>query len=190
MKSEFEKAKHVLQNSGILAFKTDTVMGLAVNAFDKFAVKKLFDLKGRDYNKPSSTIMYSVSNVFQYASVSENTFRIIKTKFPGAITCIMKAKIPIYTTPLKVGKTIGVRIPCFIELLEFLSLLPFPLIATSANFSGEKPLTTKEDILSVFKKTVYFLDFEYNIKMSGIASTVADCSKEPIRILREGSVKL
>jgi L-threonylcarbamoyladenylate synthase len=190
MKSTFEKARAVLENGGIVAFKTDTVMGIAVNGFDQGAVKKLFDIKGRSYNKPVAVLTYSVSKIFQYAVVSETAFSIIKLKFPGAITCIMRLKEKIFTTPMGTGKTVGIRIPDFPELLEFLSILPFPVVATSANFAGKNLFATKEEIFQAFSGTVYYLDFEYNITMSNVASTVVDCSTGEVKILREGSIKL
>ena len=190
MKVAFEKARFVLEFGGIVAFKTDTVMGLGVNGFDSVAVKKLFDLKKRNYDKPISMLTYSVSKIFEYALVPEYAFRIIQLKFPGALTCVMKSKGKVYTTPQKAGDTLGIRIPNTIKLLEFLACLPFPIVATSANFSGVRTLTSKEDVMKVFSNAIHYLDFGYNIKMSGIASTVADCSDHTLQILREGSVKL
>ncbi len=190
MKVVFEKARFVLESGGIIAFKTDTVMGLGVNGFNRAAVKKLFDLKKRDYNKPVSLLTYSVSKIFEYTLIPEYAFRIINLKFPGALTCIMKSKGRVYTTPQRAGNTLGIRIPNAIKLLEFLALLPFPIVATSANFSGLKTLTSKEDVMNVFSNAIHYLDFGYNIKMSGVASTVADCSGRTLQILREGSIKL
>ncbi len=190
MRKEFEKAISVLKEGGIIAFKTDTVMGIGANGFDRQSVKKLFDLKKRPYDKPVSVLVHSVSKLFEYVLVSKKALEIIKAHFPGAITCILPAKEEIYTTPVRYGKTLGIRIPDFVELLEFLSVLKFPLVATSANISGKLPLESEEDILKTFSRNVYYLKFRYNIKMSGVASTVVDCTNGNAKILREGSIKI
>jgi L-threonylcarbamoyladenylate synthase len=185
-----KKAVEVLRSGGIVAFKTDTVMGLGANGFDKFAVKKLFELKNRDYEKPVSVLLPTVSKIFDYAIVGKFAFEVIKKHFPGAITCILRTKKCIYTTPLSCGETTGIRVPKLPELQEFLAELDFPLVATSANISGRPPLSDKNDVLNTFGKSVYYLDFGYNIKMSGIASTVADCSGDKILVLRKGSIEI
>ncbi len=183
-------AVNVLKTGGIIVFKTDTVMGMGVNGFDKVAVKKLFDLKKRDYEKPVSILLPTIQKVFDYGIVNNIAFNVIKKYFPGAITCVLRAKKCVFTTPNRCGKTVGIRVPAFLELQEFLSLLEFPLVATSANISGSLPLLDKNDVKKTFGESVYYLDFGYNMKMSGVASTVVDCSDGEIRILRKGSVFL
>lgn len=185
-----KKAIEVLKSGGIIAFKTDTVMGIGANGFDKNAVKKLFDLKRRNYEKPVSILLPTIEKIFEYVIVNKTALEIIEKYFPGAITCILIAKTCIYTTPLTCGKTVGVRVPKFRKLQEFLSLLDFPLVATSANISGKPPFENRESIENAFKNSVYYLDFGYNVKMSGMASTVVDCHNGEINILRKGSIKV
>ncbi len=185
-----KKAIEVLKSGGIVAFKTDTVMGIGANGFDKSAVKKLFDLKRRNYEKPVAILLPTIEKIFEYAVVNDAAFKIIKKYFPGAVTCILAAKSCVYVTPSKCGKTVGVRVPKLLCLQEFLSLLDFPLVATSANISGKLPLSSRKDVEETFGNSVYYLDFGYNVEMSGIASTVVDCSGNEIRILRKGSINL
>ncbi len=190
MKAEYHKAIEVLKSGGVIVFKTDTVMGMGANGFDKNAVKRLFELKKRDCEKPVSILLPTVQKVFKYALVNERTYKIIKKHFPGAITCVLPAKQCIYTTPVRCGKTVGVRIPKLLPLQEFLAAFQFPLVATSANFSGAEPFSNREGVINAFGNSVYYVDFKYNVMMSGVASTVVDCTNRKIRILRKGSVSL
>lgn len=185
---DFEKAISVVKRGGIVAFKTDTVMGVGTNGFDKTAVEKLFLLKKRSFEKPVALLLPDISSVFEYALVTEIALGLMKKYFPGAFTCILPAKKCVYTTPLKCGETIGIRIPDLFPLREFLAELGVPLVTTSANVSGLPPLKDKKGILETFDDNVYYV--EMSARMSGVPSTVVDCSKGIIKVIREGGIKI
>ncbi len=184
----FERAIQVVKEGGIVAFKTDTVMGVGANGFDKDAVEKLFLLKKRDFKKPVALLLPTLSSIFEYAVVSEMSLKLMEKYFPGAFTCILPAKKCVYTTPLSCGDTIGIRIPDLFPLREFLAELNLPLVTTSANVSGLPPLKDKKGILETFNDNVYYV--EIPAEMSGVPSTVVDCSKGSIKVIREGGIKI
>ena len=191
MNDTFNEALKVLQQSGVIAFKTDTVMGLGVNGLDPVAVKNLFELKSRSFDKPLYLLAYSVEEVYEYAcNISDYALDLMKKYWPGSLAIILCSQKKLYTKPDEKGETIGVRIPKYPALLEFLQYVKMPILNTSANISGEPPLQTKEDVVKVFGNRVYYVEFRDDIEMPGLPSTIVDATKEKPVIIRKGAVEL
>jgi tRNA threonylcarbamoyl adenosine modification protein (Sua5/YciO/YrdC/YwlC family) len=182
--------EHIL-NHGIVAFKTDTVMGLGVNALDRLAVENLFKIKNRPFKKPLYLLCYSFTQIFEYThSIPDYAYDLMNKHFPGAITFIYYSTGKIWTMPLERGKTIGVRIPNLNPLLELLAVIDLPIVNTSANISGEKHLYKKEELEKFFGKDVLYIPFEYNISMTSVPSTIVDCTGDIPIILRKGAMEI
>jgi len=191
MMNEFSKAKDFIEAHGTIAFQTDTVMGVGCNGTDNLSVLKLFEIKHRPFNKPLYLIAYSISQILEYVvAIPSYASNLMESHFPGGLTLILNSSKKLYTTPYMIGNTIGVRIPDAKELLEFLAYLKYPVLNTSANISGKPPLETAQEIDEAFDGDVFFVRFEYNIKMSGSPSTIIDCTSGSPRIIRQGSVTI
>ena len=187
----FEEAKEVLLQHKIIAFPTDTVIGIGVNGLDIIAVNKLFALKNRSLNKPLSLLTFSITEVLKWARLIPSYGMVLFERyFPGALTTIFYADETLYTTPLGKGKSIGVRIPDLPVLLDFLAYINLPLLTTSANISNKPPFLKKEDVLNIFGDAVYPVLFEYNITSSEVPSTVVDCRGEVPVVLRKGVIEI
>ncbi len=195
----FKEAKKNLDLHGIIAFKTDTVMGIGVDGRDSIAVSNLFKLKKRSFDKPLYMLAYSIAQIFEYArAIPYYAYDLMKKHFPGGLTLIFYSSHKLFTSPNTIGDTIGVRIANSRPLNEFLAYIGIPLLNTSANISGEQPMLTKEEVNRFFGDKVFFVDFDlllcnrrlcdYNIQMSGLSSTVVDCTGSKPKLLREGSV--
>ena len=182
--------KHILKH-GILAFQTDTIMGLGVNGLDKLAVKNLFKLKNRPYEKPLYILCYSMDQIFKYTlSIPDYALKLMEKYFPGAITFIFYSTEEVWTSPIEKGKTVGVRIPNLKPLLELLAYIDLPILNTSANISGEQSIEKEEDLYTLLSNSILYVPFEYNISMSNIPSTVVDCTGDKPVILRKGAVDI
>ena len=155
------------------------------------AVKNLFELKSRSFDKPLYLLAYSVEEIYEYAcNISDYALDLMKKYFPGSLAIILCSQKKLYTKPNEKGETIGVRIPKYPALLEFLQYVKMPILNTSANISGEPPLQTKEDVVKVFGNRVYYVEFREDIKMLGIPSTIVDATKEKPVIIRQGAIEL
>jgi L-threonylcarbamoyladenylate synthase len=186
---EFKRAQEILLSGGIIAFPTDTVMGLGVNGLSQKAVSDLFGLKKRPSDKPLYMLAYSVSQILEYVDlVPDYAYKLINKYFPGSLTLIFRSSSKVFTMPDKKGSTLGVRIPNHPGLIEFLSFIKLPFLNTSANVSGLPPILLESDVKRAFENIVHYVGFEYNKEMSMIPSTVVDCTgKEPV-VLREGNI--
>lgn len=184
-------AREVLLNDGIVAFPTDTVMGFGVNGLSQNAVKNLFELKKREQTKPLYLLAYSITEILEYVELIPGyAYDIMERYLPGPIALIFKSNMKLFTLKDAKGETLGARIPKHPGLVGFLSYLKIPILNTSANISHEKTLLTKKDVINFFGNSVYFVDFDYNIEMSGIPSTIVDCTGCCPKIVREGAIKI
>src|SRR4051812_44770047 len=86
-----ERALAVLKNGGLLVYPTDTYYGIGCDLFSKKAIERLYQLKGRDKKKPLSFLCHDLSDVAQYAHVSNFGYRQMKHLTPGAFTFILEA---------------------------------------------------------------------------------------------------
>ena len=109
--NDFDYAKSVLDNSGVIAFPTETVMGLGVYFDDYVAYQSLNKIKNRPEDKPYTLMLGSKNDIDNYAFVSKEAQMIIDAFIPGSITLLLKSKenIPGYVTH-NTG-VIGVRVP-------------------------------------------------------------------------------
>ena len=188
LRKDFELAKNALDKSQVIAFPTETVMGLGVYYNDFEAYNLLNKIKCRPEDKPYTLMLSSASEISKYAFIDGRAKKVIDAFMPGEITVLLKSKecVPNYVTH-NTG-VIGVRVPNMLKLLEFLSYIKKPLLVPSANKSGEKPAMTSEEVKSIKKNEVDYI-FDGEAK-GGVPSTLVDLTGKEVKIYREGSIKL
>ena len=187
LNKDFEIAKKVLDNSGVIAFPTETVMGLGVYYNDYEAYKLLNDVKERPEDKPYTLMVSSKDEISKYAYVDSRSKKIIERFMPGEITILLNSKesIPGYVTH-NTG-VIGIRVPNHKLLLDFLSYIKTPLLVPSANKSGKKPAMSSDEVKNIFKDEVAFI-FKGQA-LGGVPSTIVDLTNKEVKIYREGNIK-
>lgn len=186
-KEIIEEAAKVIKDDGLVVYSTDTIYGLASNALSEKAVRKVFKVKGRDFKKPISIAVASLSEAKKYTKFNSLALKLAKKFLPGPITLIlpMKKKFPRMLTRGK--DKIGIRIPDNKVALEFIKKCRVPITATSANISGSKePVTAREAIKQIGDKVDLVLDA--GRCRYGKPSTVVDATISEIKIIREGVI--
>lgn len=182
------RAGNIIKSGGVVVFPTDTVYGLAVNALDENAVKKLFAIKMRDAKKPVSIIVESVKLARVYTAISKKAETILEKLFPGPVTVILRKKEKLPDILTAGGDTVGVRIPSNTFTALLAAELEFPYTATSANISGEPPSGKIDDVKKIFSESE--LEPDLLIDAGDLApsepSTVIDLAGERPQILRTG----
>jgi tRNA threonylcarbamoyl adenosine modification protein (Sua5/YciO/YrdC/YwlC family) len=177
----FNRITHTLQPGGVIALPTDTVYGFAVDATQAGAVARLKNLKGRE-TKPF-TIFIAKGRIREYARPSKR--KIIDYFVPGALTVILRHRKDIVLPNIE--DRIGIRIPQTDYIIKLLSLYPNPLAVTSANRSGQPPLTTGADIARDFAECDLIIDG--NIP-SPKPSTVIDLTTKNPVVRRKGKIPI
>ncbi|WP_293873430.1 L-threonylcarbamoyladenylate synthase [Flavobacterium sp.] len=137
MDLEILKAAALLQQGKVVAIPTETVYGLAANAFDENAVSQIFEIKQRPRFNPLIIHIKSVDDLQKVATKIPAKAMILARHFwPGALTLVLPKK-DIVPNSVTAGKnTVGVRVPSHPVTLKLLEQLDFPLAAPSANLFG------------------------------------------------------
>ena len=186
--SNIKKAKKYLNKNYCIGVPTETVYGLAANAYSDSAVKKVFDLKKRP--KSNSLIVHylDIDSLKRDCLINDNFIKLYKKFSPGPITYILKLKknsrISKNVTDKK--KSLAIRFPKHKMLRQLLKKLNYPLAAPSANISTKLSAVQKTDVVEEFgDKIKYILD---GGKCTiGLESTIIDLTEKPT-ILRLGGL--
>lgn len=186
-KDILEEIKNILENNGLIVYPTDTLYALGANALSKEAIKKVFKVKGRDYNKPVSIALKNLEDAKKYFVFNEIAEKIARKFLPGPLTIIL----PSYVLPKELSFTqkFSFRIPDNEIALKILNSISFPLTATSANISGgENPINAEIAIKQIGKYVDLILD--HGKCKYGKPSTVIDLSEGKIILIREGVIPI
>ncbi len=181
-------AAETIKAGGLVIFPTDTVYGLAANAFLPEARKKIYRIKGRKFNKPLIFLVDQIEKIHPLiGELPKEAEKLIKKYWPGPLSIIFKAS-PLGVILTGGLRTIGLRIPDNQIALSLISVCGVPLATTSANRSGEKSPTTSGEVTDKLKTKsgVTLLSGDTKHKLE---STIVDVSAFPFRIVREGCIK-
>ncbi len=188
MIKNLQLAKKALENHGVIAFPTETVMGLAVYYDDFIAYNKLNKIKQRPEDKPYTMMVKSQNEISKYAIVDERAQKIINAFMPGPITLLLPAKEGLPNWVTHGGNVIGIRMPANEIGLALLKVVEKPILVPSANRSGEKPAINSEEVKVIFRNELdYIVEGEANLDKP---STILDLTKDDVEVVREGPISL
>ena len=171
---------------GILAFPTDTVFGLGCT-INEDAIKKIYEAKGRSFDKPLPMMCNGLDMIKSVAYVSSDAEKIINKFVPGALTLIFNKKehIDDYVTNGK--NTIGIRVPDDEWILDIITKLNQPILVTSANLSDTGSLTKWEDVYKQLNGRINGIVCED--AKGDLSSTIIDVT-DGVKLLRQGPISL
>ena len=162
----------------IVAFPTETVYGIGVPASKKEGLEKLYQIKGRDREKPFA---YHIGDWDQLAFlnvVRSSAFRHLSKRFwPGPVTLVVSSGTE---------EKIGIRYPKSLPACTLIVSTGEPFLATSANRSGEPSPKTAQEVLRTLGDQIDYV-IDAGPCEIGVDSTVVDVSTHPPHILREGA---
>jgi L-threonylcarbamoyladenylate synthase len=188
--TNIQHAASFLKAGEIVAIPTETVYGLAANAFDANAVAKIFEAKNRPFFDPLIVHTFALEQIYQLVEeIPAPLLALAKKYWPGPLTLLLPKKeiIPdIVTSGLP---NVGVRIPQQTETLELLKLLHFPLAAPSANPFGYVSPTSAQHVYAQLQgKIPYILDGgECQV---GLESTIVGMQNGMVTIFRIGGLSM
>ncbi len=187
---DIEKISQVLLNGGVVALPTDTVYGLVCRADYTDTIKRIYQIKGREENKPLPVFVDGIEQVSGIVDeVSVKAKQLMQNLWPGALTLIFPCHNPLYQEVTRNTGKVGLRMPLSKLVLQLLEELRVPLASTSANISAQKSAVSAEEVEQVLGGKIDLL-VDGGKTGSGVASTVVDVSVTPIKILRIGEVSL
>ena len=190
IQSNIKKAKKYLDNNDCIAVPTETVYGLAGNAYSNKAVKKIFKLKKRPPNNPLIVHYYNINKLKKDCNINDNFKKLYKRFSPGPITYVLSlkknCKISKFVTNKQ--KNLAVRFPKHSLFRKLLKNLDYPLAAPSANMSTKLSSVKASDVKEEFgSKVRYVLNGgKCNI---GVESTIINLTNKPT-LLRFGGLEV
>lgn len=183
---------NVLTNGGVIAYVTDTVWGLGCLPNNESAVKKIYEIKKREAQKPLILMSNEIYHLLDYVKpIPKNGQILIKKYFPGALTIVTdkSENTPDYITSSM--PTVGIRIPDNEVFREICEIIPGHVLATtSANLSHQPSAKTYEQALENMSGLADLIIEDYGVTAKGLESTVVGVMNDELRIFRQGAIRL
>lgn len=187
----FEQAVAVLKRGGVIAHATDTCYGFACDAFNQYALRRLYLLKKMPMSKPISILVSGFAEAEKYGIFSPTARALAEQYWPGALTLIVNRKdtVPSFLNPTI--SSIGMRLPADDFSRALVRHLGHPITTTSANISGQPPPYSIRAIKEQFTNVDYKPDFiidSGNMSEKNLPSTIIDITLDPPKIIRRGAL--
>ena len=183
---------NVLTNGGVIAYVTDTVWGLGCLPNNESAVKKIYEIKKREAQKPLILMSNDIYPLLDYVKpISKIGQILIKKYFPGALTIVTdkSENTPDYITSSM--PTVGIRVPDNEVFREICEIIPRHVLATtSANLSHQPSAKTYEQALENMSGLADLIIEDYGYVAKGLESTVVGVMNNELRIFRQGAIHL
>ncbi len=187
-KKALKRTLKSLKQGNLAGLPTETVYGLAGNAYSKKAVKTIFKLKKRPKRNPLIIHYQNTKKIKQDVIINKNFLKLYKKFCPGPITFILKKNKKTKIVPLATANlnTVAIRFPDHRVIQSLLKLTNFPLAMPSANLSSGLSPVNPYDVYDEFKRKIKIIINGGSSKI-GIESTVVDLTEKP-KILRPGII--
>jgi len=188
--ANIKKARNLLNKRECVAIPTETVYGIAGNAYSDTACKKIFRLKKRPMNNPLIIHYYDLKKLKDDCDLNVDFLKLYKRFCPGPITFILNQKKKSKISKIATNKknTLAVRFPKHPVARILLKHLKFPIAAPSANISSRVSAVTSSDVKEDFGKKIKYI-LEGGRSLVGVESTIIDLRKKP-KILRLGGLEV
>ena len=178
-----EKAAEIIAEGGVVIYPTETVYGLGGDAFNPSVAERIREIKKRKDEK-FIILVGSFEDIWEISEeVSPIAERLIETFWPGPLTLIFPVRKSFFKF---FGRTVAIRISPHPVVKKILGFINVPLISTSANISGEKPISSLAEVKNLFgKKVDAIVEGE---PWGELPSTIYDPDSDII--IREGSISI
>jgi len=183
-----KKAKKIIDNNNVIGLPTETVYGLAGNAYSNNAVKKIFKLKKRSSINPLIIHYKKLEDIKKDVIYNRTLEKLYKAFCPGPISFVLKkkSKSPLSRIATAGKKTVAIRFPNHRVAQSILNIIDKPLAAPSANISTKLSPTCAKDVFDEFGKKIKIILDGGKCKI-GLESTIIDLTGKP-SILRPGKI--
>ena len=184
----YSGAAQIIASGGVIAFRTDTFYALGANPFNRAAVQRIKQLKGREGQKPILVVISNREQVRRFISEPTPAFDLLaETFWPGPLTLIGRAVSGVPDEITAGTQTVGVRLPGDDQVRALVHACGGALTATSANPSSEQPAKTAQEVFSYFGEAIDLI-VDGGDATTDQPSTVVDvCDVEP-RLIRAGAI--
>lgn len=178
----------MLKNGEVVVIPTETVYGLAADAFNEKAIKKVFEIKGRAQDNPLLVHIYKIEQVFDVCKdISREAEKVMNNFWPGSVTLVFNKKDCISSMITAGMKTVGIRFPKCEITRAIIKESGTLLVAPSANISGRPSTTNAEHCYHDLNGKIPFI-LDGGPCSIGLESTIIDMSTTSPTLLRPGAI--
>jgi L-threonylcarbamoyladenylate synthase len=149
-----EKAVNVISGGGTIIYPTDTVYGIGADATNETAVRRVFKIKKRPKDKPMPVLISDLEMAKKISYFNEKIGKMLLSVWPGPVTVLLEKKNVLPAIVVGDKSTIALRIPDYKITHYMVVKCGVPVVATSANISGQPPSNKISDVISQFEKAV------------------------------------
>lgn len=186
--SDVDRALSVLRAGGLVAIPTETVYGLAADASNADAVRRVFAVKGRPANHPLIVHIGAAAQFGDWAaSIPPAAGVLADACWPGPLTLLVPRSATVLDVVTGGRSSVGIRVPAHPLTLELLARFGGGLAAPSANRFGRVSPTTADHVRADLGNDVDFV-LDGGPCPVGVESTIVDCTVEPPQVLRPGGI--
>ncbi|MGD9901609.1 MAG: L-threonylcarbamoyladenylate synthase [Spirochaetales bacterium] len=184
----FAVATNELKRGGLIGLPTETVYGLAADAFNSEAVAQVFVVKNRPQDNPLIVHIHEGYDLFNLVTeINDTAKKLMKAFMPGPLTLVLKSKGTVSPLVSRGLDTVAIRMPSHKTAIALLKASNLPLAAPSANISTRMSATTAKAVKDELGgKIKYIIDGKTS--EIGIESTVVDATGDVPIILRPGKI--
>ena len=188
--ANIKKAKNLLNKRECVAIPTETVYGIAGNAYSDIACRKIFKLKSRPKNNPLIVHYHDLKRLKNDCHLNSDFLKLYRKFCPGPLTFILNLKKNSKISKIVTNKknTLAVRFPKHPVTRVLLERLQFPIAAPSANISSKVSAVTSTEVKDDFGEKIKYI-LEGGKSLIGVESTIIDLRKKP-KILRLGGLEI
>ncbi|MCI1966812.1 MAG: threonylcarbamoyl-AMP synthase [Oscillospiraceae bacterium] len=185
-----EAAAHIIRSGGLVGMPTETVYGLAANALDGKAVRKIFEAKGRPQDNPLIVHISKLEQILKLvAHFPEPAKKLAEAYWPGPLTMVLE-KSELIPDEVSTGlPTVGIRFPSHPVAQALITAAGVPIAAPSANRSGFPSTTTAEHVMRDMDGKIDAV-LDGGACGVGVESTIVTLASNPPRLLRPGGITL
>ena len=183
-----EQITAAMARGGVIAFRTDTFYGLGADPFNRSAVQRIRELKGREDDKPILVVISDTKQTDRLIPHHSKAFEDLTERFwPGALTIIGRAADDLPDELTAGTRTVGMRLPDDARVRVLIEACGGALTATSANVSGQPPARTAAEVEKYFGQQIDLI-VDGGATTSEAPSTVVDATAEEIKLVRDGVI--
>ncbi len=140
------KTAQALRQGKIIAYPTDTIYGLGCRADKEAAVLRLYRMKKRSIKKPMIILVKSLAMASQYAFINQKQKKFLAEIWPGPVTVVLSGRHNLPSVLLGPEGQVAIRLPKNKFIAKVIKKAGYPLVSTSLNISGRRPLSLPADL--------------------------------------------
>ena len=187
-RAEITLAVRILRQGGVVAFPTETVYGLGADATNEFAVRRVFQAKGRPTDHPLIVHLAGVDELGGWVRRVPEPARLLAVAcWPGPLTLLLERSARVIPEVTGGRPTVGIRVPAHPVAQRLLREFGSGIAAPSANRFGQVSPTTAQHVRDDLGTDVDLV-LDGGPSAVGVESTIVDCTTDPPTILRPGAI--